>query len=171
LAQLYKTNAWGAILPADAYHGRVAAPEFAAWHLDLIAELRVARLATVTNRGEPRLVPVCYALVEGEFSIPVDEKPKRAGELARVANIRANPAVSLLFDRYDDDWTRLAWVRVDGTATVAATGGSSPEALAALRARYGQYREMALESLPLIRIVPSRVTGWRWSDGPAATGC
>ena len=35
--------------------------------------------------------------------------------LRRLDNVRAHPAVSLLVDHYDDDWTRLWWVRVDGT--------------------------------------------------------
>lgn len=138
---------------------------FEDWQVALIAELRVARLGTVGVRGQPHLVPVCYAWVEGRFAIAVDEKPKRSGRLARMRNIERDPRVTLLFDRYDDDWSKLAWVRVEGAAEVRSTGSEWPEALEALRARYPQYAGMSLESLPLIAITPERVTGWRWAEG------
>lgn len=138
---------------------------FEPWQLALIDALRVARLATISADGRPHLVPVCYALVGGQFAIAIDEKPKRGGRLTRLRNIDRDPRVTLLFDRYEDDWTRLAWVRVDARASTHATGSLWPEALPALRARYPQYAAMALESLPLIAITPERVTGWRWTEG------
>ena len=136
---------------------------FQQWQRELIAELRVARLATVSPDGSPHLVPVCYALVENRLFIAIDEKPKRDVRLARLRNIEHEPRVSLLFDRYDDVWTRLAWVRIDGLAAVFERGDEQPRALAALRGRYPQYGAMALETLPLIAIEPARVSGWRWT--------
>lgn len=133
------------------------------WQLELVEELRVARLGTIGAGGAPHLVPVCYAYLEGRFVVAVDEKPKRGGNLARVRNIERDGRVTLLFDRYEDDWTRLAWVRVEGVAQVLAAGSEWPEAVEALRARYPQYRGMSLESLPVIAISPKRVTGWRWN--------
>jgi PPOX class probable F420-dependent enzyme len=135
---------------------------FEEWELRLIKELRVARLATVAPSGAPHLVPVCFAHVADEFWIAVDEKPKRSTRLARLRNIGAEPRVSLLFDRYDDDWSSLAWIRIDGLATVVELGSEAPAALEALRGRYPQYRAMDLESLPLVRVEPRKVTGWRW---------
>ena len=149
------------------YHFVVDSVLFQQWQLELIAELRVARLATVTPAGAPHLVVVCYAFTDGRFVIAVDEKPKRGARLARLRNIEHEPRVSLLFDRYDDDWTQLAWVRIDGHATACETGNASPEALAALRQRYPQYEDMALEALPLIVIEPRTITAWRWmQDSP-----
>lgn len=136
---------------------------FLEWHLELIAESRVARLGTIAARGTPHLAPVCYALVDGVFAISVDEKPKRTVELARIANIRRDARVSLLIDRYADDWTQLAWVRIDGEAEVLPTGADWPESLVHLRARYAQYEQMNLESRPVIRIVPGLVSGWRYA--------
>jgi PPOX class probable F420-dependent enzyme len=76
-------------------------------------------------------------------------------------NIERDPRVTLLFDRYDDDWAQLAWVRIDGTAEVLERGDEYPAALAALRARYPQHEGMALEELPLIVVLPDHVVGWR----------
>lgn len=125
----------------------------------------MARLATMARDGRPHLVPVCYALVGDAVVFAVDEKPKRSTRLARLRNIERDARVTLLFDRYDDDWARLAWVRVEGTASVRPRGDDSPEALAALRARYPQYREMPIEALPLVVVEPVRVVGWRWRAG------
>jgi PPOX class probable F420-dependent enzyme len=103
------------------------------------AAARVARLATVRPDGRPHVVPVCFA-VEGDWVVSVvDEKPKRSAELARLANVRAQPAVSLLVDEYDDDWTRLWWVRVDGTGLVVEGGTDHERAVALLATKYAQY--------------------------------
>jgi PPOX class probable F420-dependent enzyme len=138
---------------------------FEPWHRDLLGECRVARLGTIAPDGRPRLVPVCYALVGDAIAIAIDEKPKSTTELARVRDIRRDPRVTLLVDRYDDaDWSRLAWLRIDATAEVLAAGNEWPEGLEALRARYPQYAAMALEGLPLLRVRPVRVVGWRASE-------
>lgn len=134
------------------------------WHRDLIDELRVARLATISADGRPHLVPVCYALLEDRIAFPIDEKPKRSLALQRIRNIERDPRVTLLFDRYDDDWRRLAWVRIHAHARTIAAGAEWPEALAALRRRYAQYRAMPLEDLPLVAVTPDRVAAWRISS-------
>jgi PPOX class probable F420-dependent enzyme len=141
---------------------------FERWQLELLEECRVARLGTIASDGRPRLVPVCYAVSGGTVVIAVDEKPKRGGRLARLRDIARDPRVTLLVDRYEDDWTRLAWVRIEGRATVLERGDEHPAALEALRARYPQYREMGLEALPLIALTPERVVSWRWG-GDAGT--
>ncbi|MFN8506780.1 MAG: TIGR03668 family PPOX class F420-dependent oxidoreductase [Dehalococcoidia bacterium] len=133
-------------------------PEAAA----LLEECRVAHLATIAEDGRPRMVPVCFAAVDGRVVISHDQKPKRRGALARFRDIARDPRVTLLADRYDDDWTKLAWVRVEGTAAALMRGGEWPEALAALRGRYRQYQAMALEETALMVITPGRVTWWHW---------
>jgi PPOX class probable F420-dependent enzyme len=138
---------------------------FEAWEQELIESTPRAVLGTVAKDGRPHLVPVCYALFSDVFVIAVDEKPKRAGELARVRNLRRDPRATLLIDRYDNEWTRLAWLRVDCLGTVLLDGKDEPGALAALRGRYAQYRAMDLESLPLIVLKPARSVSWRWQDG------
>lgn len=146
---------------------------------------RVARLATVGADGTPHLVPVCYDAVFADgaltaLHIALDEKPKQVGpgELKRVRNLLANPAVSLLVDRYEDeDWNRLAFLRVDGAAELLAPGEAGHgTAIAALRAKYAQYGAMALEERPVIRIVPRAVRSWGTlgesgeGEGPSSLG-
>jgi PPOX class probable F420-dependent enzyme len=130
----------------------------------LLDTTRVARLATIGPTGRPHLVPVCYALVEeGDslaLAIAVDEKPKRSTQLARAANLQRDPRAAFLVDAYDDDWSRLAWVRIDVDGSVLPRGDAWPAALDALRARYPQYRSMALEDRPLLRLLPVRVVSW-----------
>lgn len=138
---------------------------FQRWEAALLDECRVARLATINRDGRPNIVPVCYALAEGGIVIAVDEKPKSGTTLARIRNIERDARVSLLADRYTDDWNQLAWVRIEGQATVVSEGGVQPEALRALRARYSQYATMDLESRPLVVVEPARVVSWRWDGG------
>jgi PPOX class probable F420-dependent enzyme len=111
-------------------------------------------------------LPVCFACVDGRVYTPIDEKPKRAApaSLRRVRNLLAHPAVCLTVDRYDEDWSRLAWLQLRGDAALVEDPAERATALAALRARYPQYRAMALESRPLIRIVPSQVVAWSATD-------
>lgn len=119
----------------------------------------LGHLATADAGGRPHVVPVCFAYLDGEFWIAIDEKPKRTTRLKRLRNIEENAHVALVIDRYDDDWSRLAYVMVQGQATVT-TGGAEPQALAALRQKYEPYRQMALEDRSVIRIRPERVASW-----------
>jgi PPOX class probable F420-dependent enzyme len=104
---------------------------------------------------------------EGKVVIAIDEKPKHGTELARLRNIHRDPRVSLLVDDYSDDWEQLAWVRLDGTAAIVPRADELPGALAELRKRYPQYRQMNLEARPMIVISPARVVEWRWTAGGA----
>lgn len=122
----------------------------------------VGHLGTVDEGGQPHVVPVCFAVVGDRLYTPIDEKPKRVApaELRRVRNLLARPRVCLTVDRYDEDWSRLAWLQVRGLAALVVDPGERRVALAALRARYPRYREMALEERHLIGIRLWRVVGW-----------
>lgn len=101
----------------------------------------MARLATVTTGGRPHVV-ACTFCLDGEIVYTaVDAKPKSTLALRRLDNVRANPHVSLLVDHYDDDWSTLWWVRLDGTARVIEAGGVRERAQALLAEKYEQYRE------------------------------
>lgn len=135
-----------------------------AWQVRLLEDERAGVLGTIARSGLPQLVPVCYALVGDAIAIAIDEKPKRGTTLARIRNIERDPRATLLVDHYEERWERLAWLRLEGDADVLEQGSAWPEALAALRRRYPRYRSMALEGLPVIRLRPARVVGWRWQD-------
>ena len=131
-------------------------------HVRFIERMRVAHPATIDEAGQPHVLPVCYAAVRGVIYTPVDEKPKRvaASLLGRVRNILTDPRVSLVWDHYEEDWTRLAWLQVRGTAELVEAAAERAAALAALRDRYPQYSAMDLEPRPLIRITPTHVRSW-----------
>ena len=133
----------------------LSAPESA-----FVERQRVAHLATADADGRPHVVPVCFAYADARFYIAIDEKPKRSLRLKRLRNIAANPRVAIVFDRYDEDWTRLGWVLVQGTAAVIDGGPEHERALVVLRDRYAQYRSMALEGRPVIRVTVERVSSW-----------
>jgi PPOX class probable F420-dependent enzyme len=132
---------------------------------ELFATVRVARLATVAPDGTPHLVPIVFAIERGRAEAgetlytAVDGKPKRTRALRRLANIAANPKVSVLADHYDDDWSQLWWVRADGTARILDT---SPAGERALIARYPQYRQTPLTG-PFLEITVERWAVWQAS--------
>ena len=137
-----------------------AAPE---WALAMLRDGRVGRLATADAAGRPLVVPVCYAFDGRRCYSAVDAKPKRTRRLRRLANVEANPHVSLVVDRYDEDWTRLAWVILEGRAAVLREGEEFTRAIDLLTAKYAQYRTMGLDrrSGAVIAITPDRLLAWR----------
>jgi PPOX class probable F420-dependent enzyme len=172
------------------------APLLTAAESRLLVGARRAVLCTIAPDGSPRPVPVCFAALwdgardladGGEVLViytPLDEKPKALADprdLARVRDIEARPQVTLLVDRWDEDWAKLAWLRIHGNATLLEPSGSPGDrgargragsekgavgaehlaAIAALRARYPQYETHGLESRPIIRIEVARVSSWR----------
>jgi PPOX class probable F420-dependent enzyme len=131
-----------------------------------LAEARVARLATVGRSGRPHLVPIVFALEDDTIYFAVDAKPKRTTNLTRLRNIAANPSVSLLADHYDEDWTRLWWVRVDGAARILEHGPQAERAVELLVTRYAQYRH-ARPPGPVVAITVQSITGWAAEENPA----
>ena len=126
-----------------------------------LAGCRVGHLATADRRAAPHLVPVCFVVSEGAVYITIDQKPKGdVGSLKRLKNIIENPVAAFVADRWDEDWARLGWVMLRGPAEILADGAEHDRAQALLRARYLQYRTMALADLPVIAIRIARVTSW-----------
>jgi PPOX class probable F420-dependent enzyme len=143
-----------------------------AWRF--LSAARRAVLATIDDDGRPRLVPICFVLDESEATgapilhTPLDDKPKRTTDplaLARARDIVARPAVTILVDRWSEDWTDLAWLRARGEGVLLRPGHPAvaeerARAIAALRAKYPQYEDHDLASRPLIRITLTGVTSW-----------
>jgi PPOX class probable F420-dependent enzyme len=144
-----------------------------------LAAARSATLATLTPKGRPRLVPICFVVGADDASgrprlfSPLDEKPKRIDDpraLARVRDILVQPDISLLVDRWSEDWSRLGWLRLLGRGDVLEPPGepamktSDREehvvAVGALRHKYPQYATHDLESRPIIRLTIDRAVSW-----------
>ena len=122
-----------------------------------VADARVARLATVTSDGGPHVVPCCFVLDGDTAYSAVDGKPKSTLALRRLDNIAAHPRASLLVDHYDDDWTTLWWVRVDGPARVVTDAGERDRAVRLLTVKYEQYERVPLPG----DVIAIDVTSWR----------
>jgi PPOX class probable F420-dependent enzyme len=129
------------------------------WAGELLGRARVARLGYLDGQDRPRVLPVTFAVADGAVWSAIDDKPKRRPEPARVEYLRRRPEASLLVDRYDDDWTTLAWVQLLGRIDVVPAD-SAPVALDALAAKYAQYADLAPPG-PLLRLAVERTLHWR----------
>lgn len=132
----------------------------------LLATARVGHLATADATGVPHVIPVCYAFDGRVIYSVLDQKPKRISikRLRRVRNILANPKVALVVDHYEEDWGRLWYILVTGEAELLPAGDEQAGAVGLLREKYQQYREMAIDQNPVIKITPTKVVSW----GPGA---
>lgn len=128
----------------------------------MLRDARVARLATADAHGAPHVIPVCFAFDGRAIYSAIDEKPKRTSPrgLRRVRNIVANPRVALVVDHYEEDWRRLRYVLVRGTATIIDRGAEHRRAISRLRDKYRQYRSMPLEARPVLKISPLAISAW-----------
>jgi PPOX class probable F420-dependent enzyme len=130
-----------------------------------LRDARVARLATLDDKGRPHIVPVCFVYLNSVFYTAVDRKPKRVApqQLARLRHIRVAPQVALVIDEYHEDWSRLWWILV--RAKAKRLPGSAREerrrAIRALKAKYRQYDTgMLAEDAPIVRVVPENIVWW-----------
>ena len=125
-----------------------------------VAAARVARLATVGAGGAPHLVPFCFVLDGDVLYSAVDQKPKSRARLRRFENAASEPRVCVLVDHYEEDWSRLWWVRLEGRARELGPGAEAGRALELLGARYAQYRA-APPPGPVLRIGVEHWRGWQ----------
>jgi coenzyme F420-0:L-glutamate ligase / coenzyme F420-1:gamma-L-glutamate ligase len=125
---------------------------------------RVARLATASAQAVPHAVPLCFWFDGVNFYFIIDQKPKRQSglKLKRMRNISENPCVSLLIDHYEEDWSHLAYVLINGRARIVEGREEYMLALRNLRDKYPQYRDMALSygTNLMVRIEPLDVHVW-----------
>jgi PPOX class probable F420-dependent enzyme len=137
--------------------------ELPAWAGELLHRSRVAHLGVVADDGSPRVLAVTYAISAGALVTAVDHKPKRVqgDRLARVRWLRARPQATLTVDRYDEDWSRLAWVQAIGRIEIVDAEVAG-DAIAALSERYEPYRARSPGG-PVLVLEPSFMLWWRAS--------
>jgi PPOX class probable F420-dependent enzyme len=128
-----------------------------AWEAALLDEIFVGHLGLLDEDANPRVQPITFARVGEAIVSAIDDKPKR-GVPARIERLRRHPRAALTVDRYDADWTKLAWVQLLGDVTIEAVDEASLQALAA---RYPAYRKTPPPG-PLLKLRPERVLSWRW---------
>jgi len=121
---------------------------------------RIGHMATAGHSGKPHIVPVCFAADRQNIYTPIDEKPKSGRLLRRVQNILENSDAAFLVDYYDEDWSQLGWLRIDGAAELLSDGAERDHADDLLRDRYKQYQSMDLSAIIAIRILHVR----RWGN-------
>ena len=125
----------------------------------LVSLAPVGRLATVRSDGRPHVVPICFVVTDDAVYSAVDDKPKRHRHLQRVSNVMATETASLLVDEYDDDWSRLWWVRLDGRARLVDITAEAERAIGLLSDKYPQYRDQP-PSGPVLALDVERWVGW-----------
>jgi PPOX class probable F420-dependent enzyme len=136
--------------------------ELVEWASELLRTQRVGRLGLLDEDGAPRVLPVTFAVAEGRIWSAIDQKPKRAAEPARLRFLRRDPRAALTVDRYSDEWEDLAWVQALGSVRILDLLDGEA-GLAALSAKYGQYRDEAPPG-PLLALEPERYLWWRAAD-------
>ena len=144
-------------------------PSLSAGARELLTTARVAHLATSDQYARPHVVPIVFVWTSDVLYTPLDRKPKRDDDwhaLRRVRNIETNGRVAIVVDRYDEDWSHLAWVMVEGVATILESGDDRDAAVALLNEKYAQYETLSLEGRPIVRVEIERASEWS-SEAPS----
>ena len=138
-------------------------PSLSAEARKLLATGRVAHLATSDQYARPHVVPIVFVWSDDVLYTPLDRKPKRDDDwhaLRRVRNIETNGRVAIVVDRYDEVWSHLAWVMVEGVATILESGHERDAAAALLVGKYSQYETLPLDGRPIVRVEIERASEW-----------
>lgn len=126
-------------------------------HAEFLTRARVVRVATADARGVPHVVPVCPVVADGRLYFGSGDDAKK------VANLRANPRVTLVADDYVEAWDGLRGVMLAGTARLHARGPRFRRARRLLYAKFPQYeRDAALDEgdSVVVEVTPTRVFAW-----------
>lgn len=133
---------------------------------DLLATARVGHLATADADGRPHVIPICFAWVPPILYSAIDGKPKRRATLRRLRNIVDTGRAAIVVDTWNEDWSKLAYVLVEGPATILTDGIERDEALVLLTAKYPQYDDLPLIDNVVIRVAAERRVSWTGSARP-----
>jgi PPOX class probable F420-dependent enzyme len=137
----------------------------------IIDKARTARLATVDSECKPHLVPVVFAFDGEYYYIPIDAKtkqePSKPEKLKRVKNIQTNPNIALLIDEYNEDWTKLYFIMIQGRALLISNkkGVQQNELLLIEKAhkvlseKFHHYQKIGIGEY-VIMIYPQKIITW-----------
>jgi PPOX class probable F420-dependent enzyme len=137
----------------------------------IIDKARIARLATVDSECKPHLVPVVFAFDGEYYYIPIDAKtkqePSKPEKLKRVKNIQTNPNIALLIDEYNEDWTKLYFIMIQGRALLISNkkGVQQNELLLIEKAhkvlseKFHHYQKIGIGEY-VIMIYPQKIITW-----------
>jgi PPOX class probable F420-dependent enzyme len=140
---------------------------------NLLSAWPLARLATTNVDGSPHQVPIVFTWHSDCFWSPIDGKPKQNNQLLRVVNALANPTGSILIDNYEEDWSRLWWIRakieisvIELTAASTNVQETAAEVVGKLKAKYPQYgsTEVLSEPATMLSMSPTAWTSWCASE-------
>ena len=135
------------------------------WARDAVAVATHGVLGTAGPTGDVRLVPIVFALADDVLVGAVDHKPKSTTRLARLADIARTGKATLLVEHYEDDWSRLWWVRMSGPAAVVEPEderhGDFVELLVAKYPQYAEHRPAG----PCYTVGVEQVAAWRATEG------
>ena len=136
-----------------------------------INKSRIGRLATVDLECKPHVIPVVFVFDNDRncYFIPIDEKTKRSRpeNLKRVRNIKENPNVALLIDEYNEDWTKLYFIMIQGMASIIGGKKLDENEMSLLEKahkllcnKYPQYQKIGVGEY-VIMIMPQKVIAWK----------
>lgn len=128
-----------------------------------VAAARVAHLATSDQYARPHVVPIVFVYEGTHLYTPIDRKPKQVDDwrrLRRVQNVMFNGRASVVIDHWDEDWSKLSYTLLEGTADVIESGEERDRALRSLEEKYPQYRDLPLGDAPVIRVNVERRIDW-----------
>ena len=130
---------------------------------ELLESARVGHLATADQYARPHVVPIVFVYEPPFVFTPIDAKPKSVEDwhdLRRIKNVETNGRASVLVDVYHENWSKTAWVRIDGVADILTEGDEHRRALSLLAGKYKQYEGMPLRNAPVIRVRIEHVSQW-----------
>ncbi len=137
---------------------------------DLLETARVGHLATTGADGRPHVIPICFAWVPPVLYTAIDGKPKRRTTLRRLRNVVDSGRAAVVVDTWSEDWSKLAYVLVEGPAAILTSGTERDEALVLLTAKYPQYDDLPLVDNVVIRITAERRVMWSATASPIRPG-